>query len=198
MTESRKGGDRRPIYVGLDVSKNETQLCVVDADGAKLFEAKVATDPGALVRAIAKTAERREARVELIGLEMGAMAGWLWREKAWGLPVVCIDARHAHAALPTRMNKTDRGDARGIAELMRTGWFREVAPRSEESQALRALLIARSRLVRMRADALEPDPRPPEGAWHPPSPRRGGDGPAPRARGDGRPARRGRSPPCSG
>ena len=51
------------------------------------------------------------------------------------------------------MDKTDRGGAQGIAELMRTDWFREVAPRSEESQALRSLLIARSRLVRMRADA---------------------------------------------
>ena len=154
MTKARRSDERRPVYVGLDVSKNETQLCVVAADGAKLFEAKVATEPGALVRAIAKTTEKHGARVELIGLEMGGMASWLWRElKAWSLPVVCIDARHAHAALSTRMNKTDRGDARGIAELMRTGWFREVAPRSEESQAMRALMVARSRLVRMRADA---------------------------------------------
>lgn len=154
MAKSRKDDERRPVYVGLDVSKNETQLCVVGADGAKLFEAKVATEPDAIVRAIAKTAEKHEARIELIGLEMGGMAGWLCRElRAWRLPVVCIDARHAHAALSTRMNKTDRGDARGIAELMRTGWFREVALRSEESQALRALMVARSRLVRMRADA---------------------------------------------
>lgn len=154
MTKSSKDGERRSVYVGLDVSKNETQLCVVDADGAKLFERKVATDPDALVRAIARTVDKHDARVELIGLEMGAMASWLWRElQAWSLPVVCIDARHAHAALSTRMNKTDRGDARGIAELMRTGWFREVAPRSEESQALRAPMVARSRLVRMRLDA---------------------------------------------
>lgn len=61
MTKSRKDGERRPVYVGLDVSKNETQLCVVGADGAKLFEAKVATEPDALVRAIARTAERHAA-----------------------------------------------------------------------------------------------------------------------------------------
>ena len=116
MTKARKDGERRPIYVGLDVSKNETQLCVVGVDGAKLLEAKVATEPDALVRAIAKTSEKHEARVELIGLEMGAMAGWLWRElRAWSLPVVCIDARHAHAALSTRMNsETDQQTIRGI------------------------------------------------------------------------------------
>ncbi|MEM7488647.1 MAG: transposase [Pseudomonadota bacterium] len=137
-------------------------------DGAKLFEAKVATEPGAIVRAIARMAETHDAHVALIGLEMGAMAGWLWRElKAWGLPVVCIDARHAHAALSTRMNSeadqrrvrgiarppNDRGDAHGIAALMRTGWFHEVAPWSEKNQATRALMVARSRLVRMRLDA---------------------------------------------
>ncbi len=127
---------------------------MVAANGAKLFEAKVATEPDVLVRAIAKTAEKHGARIELVGLEMGGMAGWLWRElKAWGLPVIWIDARHAHVALSTRTNKTDRGDARGTDELMCTGWFREVAPRSEESPALRALMVVRSRLVRMRADA---------------------------------------------
>ena len=71
---------RRPIYVGLDVSKNELRLCVLGADGAKLFETKVGTEPDALVGAIARIAEKYEARVELIGLQMGAMAGWLWRE----------------------------------------------------------------------------------------------------------------------
>ena len=75
MTKLSKDGERRPVYIGLDVSKNETQLCVVGAEGAKLFEAKVATEPGALVRVIAKAAEKHGARVELIGLEMGAMAG---------------------------------------------------------------------------------------------------------------------------
>ncbi|MEM7731065.1 MAG: hypothetical protein AAF311_17725 [Pseudomonadota bacterium] len=62
---------------------------LVAAGGAKLFEAKVATEPGAIVRAIAKTAEKHGARIELVGLEMGGMACWLWRElKGWSLPVV--------------------------------------------------------------------------------------------------------------
>ena len=69
MAKSRRGGERQPVHVGLEMSKNETQVCVVAADGAKPFEATVATDPGALLRAIAKTAVRHEARVGLIGLE---------------------------------------------------------------------------------------------------------------------------------
>jgi transposase len=66
--------------------------------------------------------------------------------------VVCIDARHAHAALSVRMNKSDQNDARGLAELVRVGWYREVKVKSEESQRIRAILVARSRLVSMRRD----------------------------------------------
>jgi transposase len=68
------------------------------------------------------------------------------------LPVVCIDARHAHAALSVRMNKSDQNDARGLAELVRVGWYREVKVKSEESQKIRAILVARSRLVAIRLD----------------------------------------------
>ncbi len=81
------------------------------------------------------------------------MASWLWHElKRVGLPVVCIDARHANAALSTRMNKSDQNDARGLAELVRVGWYREVSVKSEESQAIRSVLVARSRLVSIRRD----------------------------------------------
>ena len=137
-------------FVGLDVSKDETSVCVVGADGRSVWQGKVPTDPDTLARTI----RRRAPNAELVGLEMGAIAGWLWRGLwAASLPAVCIDARHAHAALSVRMNKTDRHDVQGIAELMRTGWFRAVEPRSEEAQGLRALLGARARMVRMRADA---------------------------------------------
>ena len=81
------------------------------------------------------------------------MASWLWHElRRVDLPVVCIDARHAHAALSVRMNKSDQNDARGLAELVRVGWYREVKVKSEESQKIRAILVARSRLVSMRRD----------------------------------------------
>ncbi|WP_297535089.1 IS110 family transposase [Nitrobacter sp.] len=80
-------------------------------------------------------------------------SGWLWHElRRVDLPVVCIDARHAHAALSVRMNKSDQNDARGLAELVRSGWYREVKVKSEESQKIRAILVARSRLVSIRMD----------------------------------------------
>lgn len=136
-------------YVGLDVSQKETAVCVVDEHGKVLFEGKAVSDPGALARVI----QRRAPAAERIGFETGAMASWLWHElKRIGLPVVCVDARHAHAALSLRMNKSDPNDARGLAELIRVGWYREVRVKSDDSQATRSLLIARSRLVRVRRD----------------------------------------------
>jgi transposase len=136
-------------YVGLDVSQKETAVCVVDQNGRVLFEGKAASDPGALARLIGK----RAPAAERIGFETGAMASWLWHElKRVGLPVVCVDARHAHAALSVRMNKSDPNDARGLAELIRVGWYREVRVKSDDSQAVRSLLVARSRLVSIRRD----------------------------------------------
>lgn len=136
-------------YVGLDVSQKETAVCVVDESGRVTFEGRAKSDPGALAAVLAKKAPQAER----VGFETGAMSSWLWHElKRIGLPVVCIDARHAHAALSVRMNKSDENDARGLAELVRIGWYREVAVKSEASQRVRSLLIARARLVTMRRD----------------------------------------------
>jgi len=136
-------------YVGLDVSQKETAMCVIDDAGRIVFEGKARSEPGALARLIAK----RAPHAVRIGFETGAMASWLWHElKRIDLPVVCIDARHAHAALSVRINKSDPNDARGLAELMRMGWYREVRVKSEESQLVRSLLVARARLVRIRRD----------------------------------------------
>jgi len=136
-------------YVGLDVSQKETSVCVVDEVGQVLFEGKAKSDPGALTALLRK----RAPQAERIGFETGAMASWLWHElRRVDLPVVCIDARHAHAALSVRMNKSDQNDARGLAELVRVGWYREVKVKSEESQKIRAILVARSRLVAIRRD----------------------------------------------
>src|ERR1700722_15042875 len=136
-------------YVGLDVSQRETAVCVVSETGQLIFEGKAKSDPGALTNLLRKHAPLAER----IGFETGAMSSWLWHElRRVELPVVCIDARHAHAALSVRMNKSDQNDARGLAELVRVGWYREVKVKSEESQKIRAVLVARFRLVSMRRD----------------------------------------------
>ncbi len=136
-------------YVGLDVSQKETSVCVVDEVGQVLFEGKAKSDPGALAALLRK----RAPQAERIGFETGAMASWLWHElRRVDLPVVCIDARHAHAALSVRMNKSDQNDRSRSGELVRVGFYREVKVKSEESQKLRAILVARCRLVSMRRD----------------------------------------------
>lgn len=136
-------------YVGLDVSQKETSVCVIDGTGQVIFEGKAKSEPGALTELLHK----RAPYAERIGFETGAMASWLWHElRRVNLPVVCVDARHAHAVLSVRMNKSDQNDARGLAELVRVGWYREVKVKSERSQEIRAILVARSRLVSMRRD----------------------------------------------
>lgn len=136
-------------YVGLDVAQKETAVCVVDGAGKVLFEGRAKSDPGALDELLRKKAPHAEK----VGFETGAMSSWLWHElKRVGLPVVCIDARHAKAALSVRMNKSDENDARGLAELVRIGWYREVKVKSIESQASRSVLMVRSRLVAIRRD----------------------------------------------
>jgi transposase len=103
-------------YVGLDVSQRETAVCVVSETGELIFEGKAKSDPGDLTKLLRKHAPLAER----IGFETGAMSSWLWHElRRVELPVVCIDARHAHAALSVRMNKSDQNDARGLAELVR-------------------------------------------------------------------------------
>jgi transposase len=124
-------------------------VCVVNEAGQVVYEGKAKSDPGALTELLRK----RAPYAERIGFETGAMASWLWHElRRVDFPVVCIDARHAHAALSVRMNKSDQNDARGLAELVRVGWYREVKVKSEESQRVRAILVARSRLVSIRRD----------------------------------------------
>jgi transposase len=86
--------------------------------------------------------------VARIGLETGQHSTWLFHElRARQLPVICIDARHAKAALSLRINKTDANDAQGIAQIVRVGWYREIAVKSMDTHAIRAMLVARAQLV---------------------------------------------------
>ncbi len=136
-------------YVGLDVSMKETSICVVDEAGRVVAEGKVATS----IEAIAAFVAERAPAVARIGLETGSLSGWLWRGLVrCGLPAVLIDARHAHAGLKLQLNKTDRKDAQGLAQIMRTGWYRSVEVRSPESQEARQLLAGRALLVSQRVD----------------------------------------------
>jgi len=136
-------------YVGLDVSLKRTSICVVNHTGSVVREGVVDSDPEAIasfVRSNAPGAVR-------IGLETGATATWLWNElKRLGLPVICIDARHAKAVLKMQINKSDRNDAAGIARIMQTGWFKEVRVKDLDSHAVRALLASRALLVKIKRD----------------------------------------------
>lgn len=137
------------LYVGLDVSLMETSICVVDRDGTIVDEGTVLSEPKAIVRYFANKAHE----VSRIGLESGPTSTWLWHElKALGFPVICIDARHAKAALAMQVNKTDRNDAIGIARIMQTGWFREVQVKRLSCHEVRAALNSRALLVKMNRD----------------------------------------------
>lgn len=134
-------------YVGLDVSTKETAICVVDEAGDRVWSGTARTDPDV----IAAVLDRRAPGVVKVGIETGPLTVWLWHAlNERGVPIVCLHARHAVAALKLQMNKTDRNAALGLARLVRTGWYRPVAVRSVETHRLRALLITRDQLVGMR------------------------------------------------
>jgi transposase len=136
-------------YVGLDVSLKQTSICVVSGTGSVVREGVVDSDPDAIagfVRSKAPGAIR-------IGLETGPTTTWLWTElKRLGLPVICIDARHAKAVLKMQINKSDRNDAAGIARIMQTGWFKEVRVKDLDSHMVKALLVSQALLVKIKRD----------------------------------------------
>ena len=136
-------------YAGLDVSLEQTSICVVDEAGAVVLERRVATEPAAIAAALAALAEP-PARVLL---ETGGLTPWLWHELgARGLVVHCIDARRAKAQLALRPAKTDRNDARGLAEIARMGWYANIRVKSLDHHAVRAKLAARAHLVATARD----------------------------------------------
>ena len=136
-------------YVALDVSLKEISICVLNEKGGVTFEGKTAADPSALVDVIRSKAPG----VVRVGLETGATTPWLFHSlTAAGLPVVCMDARHASAALSMRPRKSDRSDARGLADILRMGWYREVRAKSIPAHERRALLATRHHLVTIRTE----------------------------------------------
>lgn len=136
-------------YVGLDVSQAQTSICVVDGAGKVLWQGKCPTTP----ETIATTLRAKAAHAVRIGLETGPLTPWLWHGlHERGLPVLCLDARHAKAALSMQLNKTDRNDALGLAQVVRTGWYKQVDVKSLPSHEARALVGARAQLVGMRTE----------------------------------------------
>ena len=136
-------------YAGLDVSMEATSVCVVDQEGNVIREGSVETEPEALCDFIRATG----LLFERVGFESGPCSAWLYKGLAdAGLPVVCIDARHTHAALKAQNVKTDRNDARGIAHIMRTGWYRASHVKSDESQRRRVLVNTRKTLIDQRLE----------------------------------------------
>src|SRR6201997_3222628 len=130
-------------YAGIDVSLESASLCVVDVTGRIVREAKVASEPEVLIGWF----NGLGIAVARIGLEDGPLSQWLYSGmRDVGLPVELLETRHVRAAFKAMPVKTDRKDARGIAQLMRLGWFRPVHCKSLPAQEVRALLTARKLL----------------------------------------------------
>lgn len=130
-------------YAGIDVSLEQSSVCVVDATGKIVRETKVPSEPDALVALFTSLGYP----LKRVGLEAGPLSQWLYAGLAeTGFDVVLLETRHVKAALSAMTVKTDRKDARGIAQLLRMGWFRQVHCKTSEAQEMRALLVGRKLL----------------------------------------------------
>src|ERR1700680_4109449 len=138
-------------YAGIDVSLECSSVCVVDADGKIVRESKIASEPAALIGYFGSL----NVVAVRIGLEAGPLWQWLYAPmKEAGLAVELLETRHVHDAFKAMPVKSDRNDARGIAQLMRLGWFRPVHCKSLAAQELRAMLTAR-KLVQSKLRDVE-------------------------------------------
>jgi transposase len=142
-------------FAGLDVSVKETSICIVDDTGKIVREVKVASEPEALLQVLMNP----DYHFKRIGLEAGPLSQWLFSALAEaGLPVICVETRHMRGVLKAQVDKTDRDDARGIAQMMRAGLYRPVHVKTLRSQKLRMLLTHR-KLLQAKAIAVENDLR---------------------------------------
>ena len=142
-------------FAGLDVSVKETSVCIVDDTGRIVREVKVASEPEALLQVLSNPAYH----FKRIGLEAGPLSQWLFSSFAEAsLPAICVETRHMRAVLKAQINKTDRNDARGMAQMIRAGLYRPVHVKTLRSQKLRMLLTHR-KLLLSKAIAVENDLR---------------------------------------
>src|SRR5258708_21939309 len=141
-------------FAGLDVSVKETSICIVDDTSRIVREVKVASEPEALLQVLGNPIYR----FKRIGLEAGPLSQWRFSALAEaGLPVICVET-HMRAVLQAQINKTDRNDARGMAQMMRAGLYRPVHVKTLRSQKLRMLLTHR-KLLQSKAIAIDNDLR---------------------------------------
>ena len=142
-------------FAGLDVSVKETSVCIVDDTGRIVREVKLASEPEDLLQVLASPTYH----FKRIGLEAGPLSQWLFSALADAdLPVICVETRRMRAVLQAQINKTDRNDARGIAQMMRAGLYRPVHVKTLRSQKLRMLLTHR-KLLQSKAIAIDNDLR---------------------------------------
>jgi transposase len=133
------------LYAGLDISVKTTAVCVVNGNGQVLLETVVESSPDAIADRLRELGQP----LERIGLEAGPLSQWIYAGLIdIGLAPVCVETRHMHAVLSARINKTDRNDARGIAQMMRVGLFKAVHVKTPASQHRRLLLTSRKLLQR--------------------------------------------------
>ena len=138
-------------YAGIDVSLESSSVCVVDASGKIAREGKIASEPGALIAWFGSLG----LELSRLGLEAGPQSQWLFAAmREAGLAVELLETRHVRDAFKAMPVKTDRNDARGIAQLMRLGWFRPVHCKSVPAQETRAMLTAR-KLVQSKLRDIE-------------------------------------------
>jgi transposase len=132
------------VVIGLDVSLAKTAICVVDGDGAIQWQGKVPSEPSPIIERLAEWF----GNIELAGIEACPLSEWLHRGlREAGVPIVCIETRQAQRFLSSRPVKTDKNDARGIAETMRLGHYRPVHVKSLAARSMRTTLAARMQLV---------------------------------------------------
>ena len=131
-------------FTGIDVSLRSVSICVVDESGEVWHEAKVSAE----VDVIVATLRRFSAEIRQVGFEAGTLTQYLtYGLSEAGYEVVCMEARQVAASLAAMRNKTDRNDARGLAQILRTGWYRTVHVKSLESHQVRALLTSRKMIL---------------------------------------------------
>ena len=135
-------------YIGLDVSMKDTAVSI-RRDGKRIWRGKCASDPAVIANLLRKHA----ASAKRVIFETGPLSVWFYHALcAEGLPAICIDARHAKAALDMAANKTDANDADGLAHLAEVGFYREVRVKGFDSMLTRTLVSARTRLVRITTE----------------------------------------------